>query len=371
MARLKLMTWLRSAAPALGGLIPALAGLACATTFVPARPNEPVASASGARRADVDQVLLTDEVPLDGLGNDSAIVFELTLTNGGPEPWPVSGALFAGLMVLDPQHPAETRALTPVGGAEGRFSGEVPGEGSLIGELSIPPGQTRTYWVLFRGYRFEGSDVPRRIELRSPTPGGPALELVVADPERGGLRWALPAPKSVWNIGFQNVTLFGEHLRATAVSTVIARRFDLRRAYLDVGLLSGVVIETHGALASTTSSFAALGPNVTGTVPLTAWGSELEPRRFGVYAGGSALVLTELQRQPPADPMARPSFYGALAVEAGLALDIGAIRFAATPFPLSPSSAPPPRWSLRVGYTHWWVDGDGTDGYTTSFRLAW
>jgi hypothetical protein len=356
----------------LGLLVLALGAVACGTSFVAARPTEPVATPPGPRTASVDRILITDDIPIDGMGNDSAIVFELSLTNGSPdELWSVSGALFACLMPLDPEHPGETRALTPVGGAEGRFPGEVPGEGSLIGMFTVPPGQTRSYWVLFRGYRFAGSDVPRRVVLRIPTPGGPALELVVADPNRGSLRWQLPPRPSVWNIGFQSVALFSEHLRATGMSNVVARRLDLHRVSLDVGLVSALLVETHGDLLSETSAFTGLGPTVTATWPLVGWGSDLDPHRFGLYAGGSALLLPELPQQPRPDPMKRPSFYGVLAAEAGIAFDMGTLRFAPTPFPLSAGAPPLPRWTIRAGYTHWWVGGGGTDGYTVGFRLAW
>jgi hypothetical protein len=365
------MTWPRPVWATLGLLAIAITALACGTSFVPARPSEPVATPPGPRTASIERVLLTDDIPNEGMGNDSAIVFELSLTNGSSEPWPVSGALFACLMPIDPERPAETLALTPVGGAEGPFSGEVPGEGSLIGTFTVPPGQTRPYWVLFRGYRFDDSDVPRRVALRIATPGGPALELVVADPGRGKLRWQLPPRPSVWTVGLQSVALASDHLRATGMSNVVARRLDFRRLSLDVGLVSLLLVETHGDLASETSAFLGLGPTVHATVPLVGWGSDLEPRRFGLYAGGSALLLPEVTQQPRPDPMKQPGFYGVLAAEAGIAFDIGTLRFAPTPFPLSPTTPPLPRWTIRAGYTHWWVGGGGTDGYTTSLLLAW
>jgi hypothetical protein len=64
------------------GLLLALAASACAPSFVPARPTEPVATPPGPRTASVARVLITDDIPTDGVGNDSAIAFELTLTNG-------------------------------------------------------------------------------------------------------------------------------------------------------------------------------------------------------------------------------------------------------------------------------------------------
>jgi hypothetical protein len=60
-----------------------------------------------------------------------------------------------------------------------------------------------------------------------------------------------------------------------------------------------------------------------------------------------------------------------LAAEAGIEVDVGARRLAATPFPLSYTGRALPRWLFRIGYTHWWVAGGGSDGYTTSARLSW
>jgi hypothetical protein len=47
------------------------------------------------------------------------------------------------------------------------------------------------------------------------------------------------------------------------------------------------------------------------------------------------------------------------------------MQLAATPFPLSQLGRALPRWSITLGYTHWWVAGGGTDGYISSLRLAW
>ena len=53
-------------------------------------------------------------------------------------------------------------------------------------------------------------------------------------------------------------------------------------------------------------------------------------------------------------------------------LGVGALRNAATPFPLSTvGDNPLPRWTFRLGYTHSWIGHGTSDGYLTSFRLAW
>jgi hypothetical protein len=52
-------------------------------------------------------------------------------------------------------------------------------------------------------------------------------------------------------------------------------------------------------------------------------------------------------------------------------VNIGAVRLAATPFPLAPAGLALPRWSVRAGYTHWWVGDGGSAGYTTGFLVIW
>ena len=58
--------------------------------------------------------------------------------------------------------------------------------------------------------------------------------------------------------------------------------------------------------------------------------------------------------------------------EAGLEVDVGALRSAATPFPLTAAGRNQlPRWFFRVGYTHSWIGHGTADGYLTSVRLTW
>ena len=71
-------------------------------------------------------------------------------------------------------------------------------------------------------------------------------------------------------------------------------------------------------------------------------------------------------------PPAPPPAYGEGGPEVGLEFDVGALRNAATPFPLSPvGDNPLPRWLIRVGYMHSWIGHGTADGYLTSARLAW
>ena len=41
------------------------------------------------------------------------------------------------------------------------------------------------------------------------------------------------------------------------------------------------------------------------------------------------------------------------------------------PFPITTTGTPLPRWFIRLGYTHWFVNGGAADGYVSSIRLAW
>src|SRR5205085_1134471 len=104
----------------------------------------------------------------------------------------------------------------------------------------------------------------------------------------------------------------------------------------------------------------------------TGWGPWQDPRRAGLFVGGEATVLIALMRPTPAGQMPpKPIAYGALSVEGGLQIDLGAQRPAPSPFPISWAGPPPPRWSLRVGYTHWFVGGLNSGGVVGSVRLTW
>jgi hypothetical protein len=352
-------------------LAASLGALACASSFVPLRVSDALTATVGGLRADVKGVWLTDDVPAEGFGDDSALVVELELRNDGTQPASVSATSFACLMEIDAARPSETLSLLPGGGDEGSFPGEVPGERSVLAPMVIPPGERRSYWALFRGYRFPASEVPRRITLRIPGPEGQSLDLDLADPARGKLRWTISPPSGGFTVGFADTSLFSDHLQATVLSTQLSRLTRAWRLLWEVGLATSVLVQTHGVLSSSTSSFVGSGLAGRVSAPLTMWGTTREPREVGFYVGGTALVLLETQVPQPADNPATPSVYGVLTAEVGLELDVGAVHLAATPFPLSQVGRALPRWSVRVGYTHWRVAGGGSDGYITGLRLAW
>jgi hypothetical protein len=355
----------------------ALAALltACGTSFVPMYPSEPLISPRGGEVVmGVRRIWITDDVLSSGVGEDTALVVELAIANPGTKPVNVGGASFSCFLVLDSQHPEDTLSLSPVGGAEGDFPGEVPSEGSLLAPMAIPPGERKSYWALFRGYRYPDSDVPRRVTVRltSSSGDGRTVDLDIADPGRGRAKWEVVPPRSGWAIGILNTSLFGDHLRGMAAGTELARSMRMGPLLWDVGLVSALLIQTKGSLTSATSSFGVSGFTSTLTAPVLGWGTPQEPRQLGLYGGGEALLVAEVQPPAPSGTMPpKPSLYGALAVDVGVELDIGAIRLAGGPFPLTPTRRSMPRWAWRVGYTHWRVNGGGADGYSGGIRFAW
>jgi hypothetical protein len=359
-------------AAALVAAAAALASPACGPAFVPVRLSEPASLERPPVQAAVTRILVTETVPATGLGDGSMLVVELAVTNGGATPYRVSTASFSCLMAIDPRKPDETRSLLAMGGAAGPFPGELPAERSVLAPIEIAPGETRTIWALFGGYEYPDSDLPRRIVLGLPGPDGKPMTLTLADPATGRLRWNLRPPRVGFVIALQNGLLFGDHLSAMVAGTQLGLVARIGPTWLDAALTQAVVVETKGTLVSATSSFSALGVAARLTLPFYTWGSTQEPRSLGVYAGLTASLLTEIPAPTPAgEKMARPHFYGAYAPEAGLELTVGGQRFAATPFPLTPSGRPLPRWAIRVGYVHWWIDRGGSDGYVSSLRLAW
>lgn len=353
-------------------LVTAAAG--CGSSFVRVRPSEGITAAAPASgvRAEVTSLFLTEDVRTEGLDDDSALVVELRVTNDGSVVRKLSPGSFSCLMAVDARRPAETRALLPGGGGEGAFPGAMPDEGSLLLPVSIPPGQSRVVWALFRGYRFEGSEVPRRVTLRAPVEGGAPLELVLADPARGALRWQTPPLGSTWSIGVKNVSLLAPGMGGPAPSTEIVRVARQGPFLWDIGLVSTLFAETQGhRLKSETNMLTGSGLTMHLTLPLLSWGSAQSPRQLGVYGGGTTSLLVEIPRPRAAGDMTPLNVYGFVQAEAGLELDAGALHLARTPFPLVESGRPLPRWTFRLGYIQTWAGGATSAGYGTTIRFSW
>jgi len=348
-----------------------VAGGCAATGYREARLTQTAEAGSRTFAVAVARVYLSEETVLSGVGDGTALVVELEVTNRGPTPYQLNPAQIWCLLRIDTRHPDQTRLFPASVSGEGSFEGVVP-EAAELPPLDVPPGQTRTAWVLFRGYAFADSDVPRRVTLTLPDPEGRSVEVVLADPAEGYLRWTVPPTHSAITVGFAARALYGSYAQLQAVSTRVSRLARTERFLWDVGITSTTFVQVKGALRSTSSSFGGVGFDAHLTLPVFSWGNPAYPWRMGAYAGGEAQLLIATEpTQTEANPTP-PPVYGEIGPEIGLELDVGALSVARTPFPLVPERHNPvPRWAWRLGYTHTWVGHGTADGYTSGFKLVW
>ena len=162
----------------------------------------------------LDRVLVSTGVVLGGFGEQSALIVVLRVTNSGREPHTLDARSIACWLELSPNRPDQTRALTPVAGGAGADAWV---ESSKLGSTTIPPGETRHTWVRFSGYRYPGSDVPRKVTIWFPDGRGRRVELVIADPGRGQ-RWEVEPLALGFGFGVQMTTLSSSDLNARAIS---------------------------------------------------------------------------------------------------------------------------------------------------------
>jgi hypothetical protein len=353
----------------------ALSLLACGPSFREARLTQPV-SMSPMKDATVSveagRIFLTDDIVSNGMDDDSALAVELGITNGGRAPYTLSAASISCWLELSPDAPGETLSLTPAGGGEGDFPKGLSLEDQQLGSTTIPPGESRRYWVMFRGYRYPASDVPRKISVLLPDGRGRRVQVVIADPANGQLRWEMAPRRTGYMYGIQNTTLLASGMSVTAMAGNLSLVSRAGPILWDVGLSARMAVQLQGRLESPTSSFTGTGVNAHVTLPVAGWGAWQDPRSFGIYAGGEAQFLVALQPPPPeGEQPTPPRTYGTLAAEGGVELAIGSLRRTPTPFPISYTGPALPRWAIRLGYTHLFTGGLNSGGYTTTFRLAW
>ncbi|HEY5088474.1 MAG TPA: hypothetical protein VIK30_00815, partial [Polyangia bacterium] len=296
-----------------------LGAAACGTSYREVRLSEPAIAAGGGLRVEVQRVFLNDEVIDDGEGDNAALIVELTIANSGPEKYSVKASSLWCLLEVDTTRPGETRLLPPSVDGDGTFPGELP-EPLLLEPMEVPAGQTRSFWILFRGYQFPDSDIPRRVLLNMPGAEGHPLQLVLADPARGTLRWNVAPRRSAWMLGFQNDSFVGSYLRGSTTSMRIARIASAGPFLWDLGFTETVLVQSQGALRSPTSSFSDVGIEAHLTLPVWKWGTPLDPRRIGFYAGAETQFLTAIMPPPPPDTVVQPIVYGAFEPEVGLEL---------------------------------------------------
>ncbi|HVZ89532.1 MAG TPA: hypothetical protein VHG72_21400 [Polyangia bacterium] len=356
-------------------LLAALAGAGCAGQgFRQIDLSAPVGSAAGTLSVAVDRVLLDEQTVDSGMTGDTALVVELAVHNAGARPFVLKPSALWCLMQLDAEKPGETRLLPPSVSGDGAFHG-APAERTELAPIEVAPGQTRSFWVLFSGYRFPNSDVPRRITLAFQDPTGRTLEVVLADPARGTLRWNVATQPTAWMFGVQNIALYGGYTRGNLVGTRLAHVAQRGRFLWDFGISSQLFILMRGQLSAPLFSLAGTGFDAHLAAPLLAWGEPQTPSRLGPYAGlnGSVLIANEATALENAQGMPiAPPVYGMLAPEIGVELDVGALHVAGTPFPLTSTTRNPlPRWTARLGYLHTWIGHGTADGYTSSLCLVW
>ena len=111
----------------------------------------------------------------------------------------------------------------PIGAGAGTVPDDSPTVVADMPTLVVEPGGTARAWVMFLGYRFDGSEVARRVTVNVPGPDGENLRVTVADPARGALRWRLPAQRSQLMVGFQNSSFLGGAFQGLAPATGLAR----------------------------------------------------------------------------------------------------------------------------------------------------
>ena len=316
--------------------------------------TQPVAMsplADATLRAELARVLVGTSVVLAGLSENSSLFVFLRVTNAGHEPYALNTASIACWLELSPDQPAETRALTPVAGGEGAD----PHGATTLGWVTILPGETRQAWVQFRGYRYPGSDVPRKVTIWFPDARGRRVELVIADPGRGQ-RWTMdPLPLGV-GFGAQSTTLDSSAFAARAVAAQLTWVWRMGPLLGDAGMSDTLILQRGGRLISETSGFDAIGLHAHLAAPLIRWNVLPIPWFLGLYGGGEAQYFNEIEH-PDSNGSVKGT-YGALSVEGGVELDFSGAQPAPSPFPISYSRPSLPGATLRAGYTYWWTRGN-------------
>ena len=227
----------------------ALATLGCGPTLLAGRLTEP---GSIAPMTDATLTVAAGRIFVDegtakfGMHEDSVLAVELGITNGDREPFSLNAASISCWLELAPDLPAETRSLTPAGGGEGPFPEGSALDDLKLGSVSIPPGQTRSYWVVFRGYRYPGSDVPRKVTISLPDARGRRVQLVIADPARGQLRWEVKPFAGTMIYGIQNTALLGPALDGVGTAVLIGGVSRAGPILWDFALTSRTFVQQGG-----------------------------------------------------------------------------------------------------------------------------
>jgi hypothetical protein len=324
----------------------------CSSSYSAARLTQPVSMspmADATLSAEAGTLFLKSDLAVSGMQEETELVVEIGITNAGPEPYVLNTASISCWMELSPDQPGETLSLMPAAGGEGTFPETAASQDLQLGSTTIPPGQTRKSWVMFRGYRYPGSDVPRKITIWFPDARGRRVQLVIADPARGQLRWEVKPLAGTMIYGVENSTLFGPELTGSAVAAMFG---GIRRSgplLFNLGITARTFVMQRGSWTSPTSSFTGTGWYGYVTLPLAGWGGSHDPRQFGVYGGGELQVMYAIQTRESAAKMSAGDFLGAAVAEGGVEVDVGTLRPGPSPFPISYTTWSAPRWAFRLG----------------------
>jgi hypothetical protein len=347
----------------------ALVALGCSHEVRFAQPVAMSPMTDATLRVELDRLLVPPSLPLGGFSEYTPVDVVLAVTNASREPYLLNAASISCWLELSPDQPGETRGLTPVGGGEGSRPG-----GNTLGSTTIWPGETRRFWVRFGGYRYPGSDVPRKITIFLPDARGRRVQLVIADPARGQ-RWMVDPMAFGVTYGIQQTTLSSSELNAQAIGAQLGFMGRLGPVLWDLGVNLRLLHQREGRLLSETSGFSGIGWSPHLALPFFHWGPPQWPLALGIWGGGEAQYFNEISRAGPDMGGLVNGTYGALSAEGGAELHIGGRPPAPSPFPISFTRRSLPSWTVRAGYAHWWVSGNqitaNAGGLTTTIRFMW
>ena len=307
------------------------------------------------------------------MGEDSALAVELGITNAGREP----SRLSAGIdLVLDGAvaRPARRDAVADARGRRrGRLPRASPSTTCSSGRPTIPPGADAP--LLGRVPRLPLPGQRRAPEDHRLASGRARAARAGGDRRSGARRSALGD-----GAGADRRCLRRAEHGAVRAGLHRARRSPRRSRWSSrvgtdpVGPRPdvGPVRREQGADAdSPTSAFTGTGGAAHVTLPFASWGAWQDPRQFGLYGGGGPAAPHRGHRcgarchSAPAHLRSRVA-RGRHRVGRRRARRPGRVAVSDLVF----ARCLLPRWTFRLGYTHWFIGGDNVDlnsgGYTTS-----